>query len=82
MREPCGRAQRIPQSNGAFRRLRRRPQRFEAVAVAVDGVPEGDQAASFGEEQEEQAIDDRQRLFESVGHRRSRPMTARADERR
>ena len=66
MREPSNRAQRIPRAERTWRSLRRVAQRLDAVAVAIDRVPERHEHARFGEQEKEDAIDDRERLLEAV----------------
>ncbi len=63
MRETRNRAKRIPQPGHPPRFVRHVAQRFKAVALPIDRVPDGNQCASFGEQEEEHAIDDRERRF-------------------
>ena len=64
VRQARDRAQRIPEARGRAVPLRDVAQRFEAVALAVDRMPQRHQRARFGEQQEQDAIDDRERLLE------------------
>ena len=66
MREPRHRAQRVPQTGGARRSLRIVAHRLDAVALAIDRVPERDERARLREQQKQDAIDDRQRLLERL----------------
>ena len=66
VRQTRHRAERVPEAGGSLRPLGDRAERLHAVPVAVDGVPERHQPAGLGEEQEQQAIDNRQRLLEGV----------------
>ena len=43
----------------------RRDNRIDRVAVAIDRVPDGDESPCFREEQEQNAVQHRQRLFEN-----------------
>ncbi len=67
VREARDRPQRIPQSRGPLRSLRHVAQHLEAVALAVDGMPQRHERTRFGEQQKQDAIDDGQRLLEGVG---------------
>ena len=66
VREAGDRSQRVPQPRRRLRTLGRGAQRLDAVALAVHRMPQRDEAAGFREQQEEDAIHDRQRLLERV----------------
>ncbi len=55
-------------------------QRLDGVAALIDGMPRRHQAARLGEEQEEQAVDDRERQLEGLGRGNSRPRAECADQ--
>ena len=71
--EPRHRLQRLPQPARRAETLGQVAQRLDRVAVAVDRMPERHQAARFGEQQEQQAVDDGQRLFVGAVQPRSVP---------
>ena len=58
------RAQRVPESRRRRRTFGDVAQRFEAVALAIDRVPQRHECARLGKQQKQDAIDDRQCLFE------------------
>ena len=63
------RAQRVPPSGAVRRGSGRCAQRFDAVALAVHRVPQRNERPRLGEQQEEDAVHDRQRLLEAVVER-------------
>ena len=65
VREARDRAQRVPEPSAGCGRSAAVAQRLDAVALAVDRMPQRDEAARFGEQQEQDAIDDRERLLEA-----------------
>ena len=69
MREAGDGAQRVPEARRVRCLLGRVAQPFEAVALAVDRMPQRHERARFGEQQEQHPIHDGQRLFEAVLHR-------------
>ena len=66
VREAGDRAQRVPEPRLPPASLGGIAQTFEAVALAIDGMPQRHERARFGEQQEQHAVDDRQRLLEAV----------------
>ena len=56
--EMSGGAQRFPQPGYARRALHGRTERFQAVAVSIDRMPEWHQSSSLGKEEEQDPIDD------------------------
>src|SRR5688500_1372062 len=66
MREPGDGLQRLPKTSGRSSRFDHRPQRLDGVTVAVHRMPLRDQAARFGEQEKEDAIDDGQRVIDWI----------------
>ena len=51
VRQPVDGADRVPEAGCASRAFRRRAQRFDAVALAINRMPQRHQASCFGKEQ-------------------------------
>ena len=66
MRKPRDRTQRVPEAGCVRRLLGRVAKPLEAVALAVDRMPQRHERARFGEQQEQHPVDDGQRLLEAV----------------
>ena len=69
MREPRDRLQGVPHAGRSQRSIGGVAQRLDAVALPINGMPERHQPARLGEEQEQQAVYDRQRLLERIVQR-------------
>jgi hypothetical protein len=64
--EARNRLQGFPEASGPGRAFRQIAKGLDRIAFAVDRMPERNEAARLGEQQEENAIDDRQRLLVDV----------------
>src|SRR5262245_47954959 len=66
MRETGDGLERFPQSWWLPDGFNRRPQGLEGVAVPIRGMPPRYEASRLGEQEEEDPVDDRQRLVEQM----------------
>ncbi len=69
MGEPCDRLERFPEAAWRTRRFDDRAQRLHRVAVSVGGMPLRHEPVRLGEEQEQYAVDDRQRFIDEAPDR-------------